>query len=236
MATASKPTKPPHAAFGPSGLRITRRAHCPAHADVPFRMSLDPNDRDQIVRLSSDFTIPGYKPPAIGADKLYLSTFGAWMDVLGDFDPLSIHGHPFNLLQWRHIAGMARDSYVRVVTAGYLCHPGNRAVLIKTTERKFQLNPSGTTTAYLRQRLQLLVKEPEKDYSFLDTARAARPPLQEAAHHHAAHSQPRSHQGQVRASIPFSRELAAISSISTWWEQTPKARLPSSPRRCTSSH
>jgi hypothetical protein len=139
----------------------------PPHADVPFRMSLDPNDRDQIVRLSSDFTIPGYKPPTLGADKLYLSTLGAWMDVLGDFDPMSIHGHPFNLLQWRHIAGMARDSYVRVVTAGYLCHPGNRAVLIKTTERKFQLNPSGTTTAYLRQRLQLLVKEPEKDYGFL---------------------------------------------------------------------
>ena len=62
---------------------------------------------------------------------------------------------------------MARDSYVRVVTAGYLCHPGNRAVIIKTTERKLQLNPSGRTTAYLRQRFQLIVKEPEKDYGFL---------------------------------------------------------------------
>ena len=49
-------------------------------------MSMDANDRDQIVRLSSDFSIPGYHPPAIGADKLYLTALGAWMDVLGDFD------------------------------------------------------------------------------------------------------------------------------------------------------
>ena len=145
----------------------------PPHTNTPFRMSLDPNDRDQIVRLSSDYTIPNYQPPAIHADKLFLSTLGAWMDVLGDFDPFSIPHSGLSLLQWRHIAAMARDSYVRVVTAGYLCHPGNRAVIIKITERKFQLNPSGRTTAYLRQYFILVVKQPEIDYSFL-TARQRR--------------------------------------------------------------
>jgi hypothetical protein len=55
------------------------------------------------------------------------------MDVLGDFDPFSIPREGFSLLQWRHIAGMARDAYVRVVTAGYFCHPGNRAAVIKIT-------------------------------------------------------------------------------------------------------
>ncbi|HWY45334.1 MAG TPA: hypothetical protein VNX66_17685 [Candidatus Sulfotelmatobacter sp.] len=140
----------------------------PAHGNVPFRMSLDPNDRDQIVRLSSDFTIPQYRPPAIHANKLFLTALGAWMDVLGDFDPFSTpERNRFSLLQWRHIAGMGRDSYVRVVTAGYLCHPGNRAVVIKITERKFQRNPSGRTTAYLRQRFIIVVKEPVKNYSFL---------------------------------------------------------------------
>ncbi|HKE34475.1 MAG TPA: hypothetical protein VKB66_04705 [Candidatus Acidoferrum sp.] len=58
---------------------------------VPFRMPLDANDRDQIVRLSSDFSIPGYHPPTIGADKLFLTALGAWMDVLGDFDPRSVN-------------------------------------------------------------------------------------------------------------------------------------------------
>ncbi len=139
----------------------------PPHSEppVPFRMSLDPDDRDQIVRLSSDFTIPQYQPAAIHADKLFLTTLGAWMDVLGDFDPFSIPGQPFSVLQWRHIATMGRDAYARVVYAGYLCHPGHRAALVKVTERKFQLNPSGQTTAYLRQRFFLIVRQPEMDYS-----------------------------------------------------------------------
>jgi hypothetical protein len=139
----------------------------PPHTTAPFRMPLDPNDRDQIVRLSSDYTIPGYQPPAIRTDKLFLSTLGAWMDVQGDFDVFSIPNHPFSLLQWRHIAAMARDAYVRVVTAGYFCHPGNRAAVIKITERKFQLDPFGQTTAYLRQRFIIVTKQPEIDYTFL---------------------------------------------------------------------
>src|SRR4029077_7235793 len=81
--------------YQPAGL--------PPHDTTPFRMSLDRNDRDQIVRLSSDYTIPHYQPPAINADKLFLSTLGAWMDVLGDFDPFSIPREGFSLLQWRHI-------------------------------------------------------------------------------------------------------------------------------------
>jgi hypothetical protein len=139
----------------------------PAHTTAPFRMSLDPNDRDQIVRLSSDYAIPNYQPAAIHADKLFLSALGAWMDVLGDFDLFNIPNQPFSLLQWRHIAGMGRDAYVRVVSAGYLCDPGNRAAVIKITERKFHLNPAGQTTAYLRQRFILVTKQPEIDYSFL---------------------------------------------------------------------
>ena len=139
----------------------------PGHSNTPFRMALDPNDRDQIVRLSSDYTIPNLPPVPVNANKLFLSSLGAWMDVLGDFDPTQNPNSGLSLLQWRHIAALARDSYVRVVTAGYLCHPGNRAVVIKITERKFQLNPAGQTTAYLRQRFIIAVKQPEIDYGFL---------------------------------------------------------------------
>jgi hypothetical protein len=150
----------------------------PAHPPEPqaFRPSLDPNDRDQIVRLSSDYTLQNYSPAAISADKLFLSTLGAWMDVLGDFDPTTIPNHPFSLLQWRHVATMARDHYVRVVYAGHLCPHGHRAALVKVTERKFQLNPAGRTTAYLRQRFFLIVKEPEKEYGFLTDAQRRRLP------------------------------------------------------------
>ncbi len=145
---------------------------------VPFRMPMDANDRDQIVRLSSDFSISGYHPPAIAADKLYLTALGAWMDVLGDFDPRSANPQEptgaslpgvtqFSVEQWRHKSAMARDNYVRVVYAGNLCHPGHRASLVKVTERKLQKAPDGTTTAYLRQSFFLIVREPLKDYGFL---------------------------------------------------------------------
>ena len=42
------------------------------------------------------------------------------------------------LEQWRHIATLGRDHYVRVVYAGYLMPFGHRASLIKVTERKFE--------------------------------------------------------------------------------------------------
>jgi hypothetical protein len=152
----------------------------PGHQEPPspFRMPMDANDRDQIVRLSSDFSIHGYQPPAIGADILYLSSLGAWMDVLGDFEPRNASPHDpagaflqgvpvFSVEQWRHKAAMARDNYVRVVYAGNLGHPGNRASLVKVTERKLQPAPDGTTTAYLRQSFFLIVRQPVIDYEFL---------------------------------------------------------------------
>jgi len=133
-------------------------------------MSLDPNDRDQIVRLSSDFTIASYQPRAIDAEKLYLSTLGAWMDVLGDWQPpLGVPGtrQAFGMLQWRHKAAMARDNDVRVVYAGYFLPGGHCASPVKVTERKFQLNASGNTTAYLRQHFFLVPREPLKNYGSL---------------------------------------------------------------------
>jgi hypothetical protein len=131
----------------------------------PFRMSLDANDRDQIVRLSSDFTIKGYQPAPVTVGKLFLTALGGWLDLLANFNPPVRHGLRFSLAQWRHIAAMARDSYVRVETAGYLCHGGHRATLVKITERKFQPDTEGLITAYLRQRFYIIVREPEKDYA-----------------------------------------------------------------------
>jgi hypothetical protein len=129
------------------------------------QVSLDANDRDQIVRLSSDFRIRGYQPAPVKVSKLFLTALGGWLDLLADFNPPVVHGLHFSLLQWRHLAAMARDSYVRVETAGYLCHGGHRATLVKITERKFQPDAEGRTTAYLRQRFYILVREPEKDYT-----------------------------------------------------------------------
>jgi hypothetical protein len=144
--------------------------------NAPFRMSLDPDDRDQIVRLSSDFTLSlpaglplPYTPISIRADKLFLTSMGAWMDVFGDWpEPLPSGPNAiFSVEQWHHRAAMARDNYVRVVYAGSFLPFGNATSLVKVTERKLQSIDNGRTTAYLRQKFYLHVREPEKSYGSL---------------------------------------------------------------------
>jgi hypothetical protein len=158
---------------------------------APFRMSLDPDDRDQIVRLSSDFTMSlsallvlPYVPVSIEANKLFLTTLGAWMDVFGNWEePLPFSGNAvFSVEQWQHRAVMARDNYVRVVYAGYLLPFGNRASLVKITERKLEPVPgflfNGPTNAFLRQRFFIIVREPEKSYGYLTSAQQRNLPYQ----------------------------------------------------------
>ena len=149
---------------------------------APFRMSLDPDDRDQIVRLSSDFTMSvptgeAYVPISIPADKLYLSTLGAWIEVFGNWPeqdqlPPEHNQLPssFSVLQWQHRAALGRDNYVRVVYAGFLLPFGNDASLVKVTERKLQSINGGPTTAYLRQKFFVIVRQPTMSYSSLTDA------------------------------------------------------------------
>ena len=154
---------------------------------APFRMSLDPDDRDQIVRLSSDFTMSQgaaaprpYVPISIPADKLYLTSLGAWIDVFGDWpEPLPYSGDAiFSVEQWQHRGTMARDNYVRVVYAGFLLPFGNDASLVKVTERKLQAIDNGPTTAYLRQRFFIIVRQPTITYGSLTGAQQRHLPYQ----------------------------------------------------------
>jgi hypothetical protein len=133
-------------------------------------MSLDSRDRHEIVPLTSDWTISGYKPLPIRAERFMLSTLGAWIDSRGAWEP-----GPAGLAveEWRHRATMARDHYVRVVYKGYLFPFRHRASLVKVTERKLRPVPDGPLkgklAAYLFQRMFIVVREPEitYDYSWL---------------------------------------------------------------------
>ena len=141
----------------------------PPHANVPFRMSLDADDRYNIVHLSSNYTImrpavgnkprQSYEPNPVEVERLMLSSMGAWINSRGVWDP----PNPLTVEEWRHRGTMGRDHYVRVVYKGYLFPFGHRASLIKVTERKFHTNMPGNT-AYLRQRMYIIVREPEKTY------------------------------------------------------------------------
>lgn len=148
----------------------------PNHSNDPFRMSLDAADRYDIVQLSANFHLKdsgkAYKPKAVTVDRLMLSSLGAWMNVRGawvipgltcDQTPGDVTTPLMEVEEWRHRGTMGRDNYVRVVYKGYLFPFCHRASLIKITERKFHKNKPGNP-AYLRQRMYIVVREPEKFY------------------------------------------------------------------------
>jgi hypothetical protein len=72
-----------------------------------------------------------------------------------------------DLTEWVHRATGARDEYVRIVYEGYLYPFGHKASLVKVSERKVVGSdeaPGGSPVAYLRQRMYIVVREPEKFY------------------------------------------------------------------------
>jgi hypothetical protein len=127
---------------------------------------LNADDRQQIVHLTSDFTMPFYTPPPLDTRRLMLSALGAWLDTGGswDFPDPKI----FNLTEWRHLVSSGRDQYVRVVERGYLFPFGNRAAKTTITERKLAPSPNATPVEYLMQRDFITVQEPFKDYTSPD--------------------------------------------------------------------
>jgi len=160
----------------------------------PFRSSLSPRDRHELVRLTSDYSMnasnnpvakpgkgkvvlepirmgeaPQAGPAAVAVNRLMLSTLGAWMDVRGAWVPPP----DLTVQEWVHQATQARDNYVKVVYKGFLFPFGHGASLVKVTERKFVPSTStwtgsrGSPTfiAYLRQHMYIVVHEHEKSYS-----------------------------------------------------------------------
>ena len=138
-------------------------ADLPDPSTLPFRMPLDDFDRFQISHLSSNFSISNYTPNPIGANLLMLSALGGWIDTRGAWDPPGL-----SVEEWVHRGTMGRDHYVKVVYKGFLYPFGHRVALIKVSERKFH-NGAGVpqksgNTAYLRQRLFIVVRERERRY------------------------------------------------------------------------
>jgi hypothetical protein len=139
-----------------AGPSVGRR---PSDDSAPFRMSLSPRDRHELVWLTS--RVPDSLKRFVRTERLMLSSLGGWIDCRYADDPPD----GVNLEEWRHQATMGRDQYVRVVSRGYLFPFGHRASLVKVTERKFQQTPDGSgTMAVLRQRMYIIVRQPERTY------------------------------------------------------------------------
>jgi hypothetical protein len=135
----------------------------------PFRMSLDPLDRTMLVKLMARWGYPRgdvkrlYTPRSSQAKRLQLSSLGGLLDAEGNWKP---RPDDVDLEQWRHLATLGRDHYVRVVYAGFMCPFGHAASLVKVTERKFQSlakNPA-KRIAVLRQRFFIVIRERVRRY------------------------------------------------------------------------
>jgi hypothetical protein len=132
----------------------------------PFRMPLDPLDRDWLVRLTSGFRETRndgqrFTPQPVSSRRLILSGLGGLLDTQGTWND---RPGGVDLEQWQHQMALGRDHYVRVVYSGFLMPFGHAASLIKVTERKFEPDDSAAPltkrVARLRQRFFIVVREP----------------------------------------------------------------------------
>ncbi len=149
---------------GTSKVRAFWSPDVPLPAPEPFRSSLAPLDRKMLVQLMAGFQEiradrAPYKPRAAKADRLHLSALGGLLDSEGNWDK---RPGTVDIEQWRHLATLGRDHYVRVVYAGRLYPFGHSASLVKVTERKFEALDARAPrrrAAVLRQRFFLVVRE-----------------------------------------------------------------------------
>jgi hypothetical protein len=127
----------------------------------PFRTSLTPKDRYEIVKLTSDFALSGRAD--IQAARLWLTSRGAFLESDGVWDDPTL-----SLVEWRHQATLGRDHYVKVVNKGFLFPFGHHVVEITVTEREFE-EINGEIVATSRQIVYLVVREPTLSYDPADT-------------------------------------------------------------------
>jgi hypothetical protein len=125
-------------------------------AKGPFRTSLTPKNRFEIVKLTSDFALRGRAD--IQADKLWLTARGGFLDSDGNWDDPTL-----SLLEWKHLATLGRDQYVKVVEKGFLFPFGHHVVQVTITEREFD-EVGGEIVAASRQIQFLVVRQPTISY------------------------------------------------------------------------
>ena len=162
IAESGSPFMAVRAVWSPD-CRPDKPAPGPGHSNSPFRMSLDRQDRHEIVHLTSNFDLKlgtkEWEPKPVDIERLMLTSLGGWLDSSGEWQPT-----PLSVEEWRHKATLGRDHYVKVVYKGFLMPFGHPASLIKVTERKFYKDQTGRNVAYLFQRMYIVVRGPEKAF------------------------------------------------------------------------
>ncbi len=140
--------------------------------------TMNRNYRHQIVDLSSNYKLKPLAQP-IEAERLMLTSLGAWMNTRGYWDLLTNINQNYTLIEWVHRTTMGRDQYVKLVNLGYLFPFGHRAACVTISERKIQkpaLSLPQNNVAYLRQHKFIVVLQPEKVFTENDYPNAVPSP------------------------------------------------------------
>jgi hypothetical protein len=154
-------------------------------SEDPFLTSLSTIDRTNLNRLGLVALSSGHvkkdetagepaelRPDAVApkpgvptaANLFMLTSLGATIDVRGTYSDAA----KSSIVSWTHKMSAGRDTFVRVIYAGYLFPFGHRAVLIETTDREFWQPDVGDPVAYLVQRYTVEVTQPVTTYPYPD--------------------------------------------------------------------
>jgi len=155
---------------------------------------LDARDRAELVYLTSDYqnqaifkACPSqphstpYTPLPVSVEHLILTSQGGYLKSIGNWNPpLLTSQDVLTVEQWRHVATVGRDQYVRVVYKGYLAPFAHRASLVKVSERVI-VQASGTGVpakknwfALLHERMYIVIHEPRRDFPLFSQPNAGR--------------------------------------------------------------
>ena len=160
-------------------------------------MSLDPLDRSMLVTLMAGLRRDGSRRRRLHA----ALERGSAAPPVGARRAARCRGHLGDdaratsiSQQWRHLATLGRDHYVRVMYAGYLWPFGHAASLIKVTERKFESLDAGQLTqrvACCASASSSSVREPVRTYSGANHAfTGPQLPVHARRDPHARHARP----------------------------------------------
>lgn len=123
-------------------------------------MSLNPFDRRAVVEQTYGGQDASALTP-LRVRHLALSSLGAFFDWGAAWEDPTL-----DIVDYRHISVMGRDSYVRVAYPGVLYPFGHRCVLVKLTERK--ISDRNDPVAYLWQRYFIIIRQPVRTYDDRD--------------------------------------------------------------------
>jgi hypothetical protein len=134
----------------------------------------DDRDADDIVRLSSDFSLrfcgcdgsdTRYDPVPIDYRQLHLSALGATMDLHAHW-PTGVHDgtRNFTNVEYTHRTVNGRDVYVAVATLGFTLWTGHEVLFVRARPREDVVDETGGRTAAPRRRFWCEVSNATIEY------------------------------------------------------------------------